>query len=88
MGIVYYREPMGFLESDVMSVTSVSDSSLSPPRVIELASEHELGLRVRQADLLKAILNAQEVHQLLTTPGRRYRGQDGIYAAASKIQVW
>ncbi|TPX62359.1 hypothetical protein PhCBS80983_g00560 [Powellomyces hirtus] len=42
--------------------------------------------RFTKSEILSCIANSAEVQQIISTPGQRYRGRDGINAAAAKIQ--
>jgi hypothetical protein len=56
-------------------------------RLLELASEHELGLRIRRQELVSCLVNAEDVKELISRPGQRYRGEGGLHAAATTIQA-
>ncbi|XP_069078968.1 IQ domain-containing protein H isoform X2 [Pleurodeles waltl] len=56
-------------------------------KMMETLLSFELNQRPTRSDLLAVLANRAAVKRLLSRPGQRYRGQDGLIAAATKIQA-
>ncbi|KAJ3171709.1 hypothetical protein HDU88_007789 [Geranomyces variabilis] len=55
-------------------------------REVSILAAAPIKPRLTRSEILSCIANAADVQQLISTPGQRYRGRDGLNAAAAKIQ--
>ncbi|XP_078539173.1 IQ domain-containing protein H isoform X2 [Lissotriton helveticus] len=66
---------------------AVPAAILNGEKLMETLLSFELNQRPTRSDLLSVLANRAAVKRLLSRPGQRYRGQDGLVAAATKIQA-
>ncbi|KAJ3010290.1 hypothetical protein HKX48_007473 [Thoreauomyces humboldtii] len=71
---------------DFMQDYAVPYAELISKCVTQLAAA-PLKTCLTRSDILSCVANSAEVNDLVNTPGQRYRGRDGVAAAAAKIQA-
>ncbi|XP_060116222.1 IQ domain-containing protein H [Heteronotia binoei] len=86
---LFWGSALSFLErlARLLKDYAVPSAIVKGKKVMELLSDFEFHQRPTREELLSVIKNKEVVRKLLNRPGQRYKGQNGVQAAATKIQA-
>ncbi|XP_048338155.1 IQ domain-containing protein H-like [Sphaerodactylus townsendi] len=86
---LFWGSALAFLEhvASRLKDYAVTLAIIRGKKVLELLLDFEFRQRLTQEELLSVIRNSIAVQKLFNRPGQRYKGQNGVKAAAAKIQA-
>lgn len=85
---LFWGSALSFLEhvANLLRDFAVPTAVIKGRKVMEILPDFELNRRPTREELLSVLKNYSAVKELISLPGQRYKGRDGVRAAAIKIQ--
>ncbi|XP_061451894.1 IQ domain-containing protein H isoform X3 [Rhineura floridana] len=86
---LFWGSVLSFLEhvANFLKDYAIPSAIIKGKKVLEIIPDFELNQRLTREEILSVIKNVSVVRKLLSQPGQRYKGQNGIDMAATKIQA-
>ncbi|XP_066491304.1 IQ domain-containing protein H isoform X2 [Tiliqua scincoides] len=86
---LFWGSALSFLEhvANLLKDFAVPSAIIKGKKVVEILPDFELTQRSTREELLSVLKNYTTVKRMISRPGQRYKGQNGVQVAATKIQA-